>query len=478
MVTTSTNKMIPQGLMLMLLMIAQVSAHTYPPILRAKPEQIHIAYGTAPTKMLISWSQKDETTLSFVEYGLNGKLTNKTQGVMTKHTDEGSNHLVQYECQCLLEDLVPGEVYTYVVGNEYELSERFSFQAMKAGDDWSPSLVIYGDMGNTNAVSLERLQMEADKGMYDAIIHVGDFAYNMWEMDGQVGDEFMRMIQPLAANLPYMTCPGNHEYSYNFSHYKSKFHMPGDDDGNQMYFSFDMGPVHFVSISTEWYWFYRYGLQLVQVQYNWLIKDLKEATKPENRAKRPWIVVYGHRPMYCTNIYDLYNRQIRNCSNDDNNLRKGLPPDNIFGLEDVLYDYGVDLAIWAHEHSYERLFPLYKFKMMNGSYDKPYTNPRAPVHIITGSGGCRENTTSFMDKPSAWSAFQSMDYGYTRMNAINKTHLYLEQVSDNQDGKVIDKVTIIKNVHAPYEKTGRKRQEFSLNDNKNILPEPQFQVVH
>ena len=44
---------------------------------------------------------------------------------------------------------------------------------MKAGDDWSPSLVIYGDMGNTNAVSLERLQMEADKGMYDAIIHVG-----------------------------------------------------------------------------------------------------------------------------------------------------------------------------------------------------------------------------------------------------------------------------------------------------------------
>ena len=44
-------------------------------------------------------------------------------------------------------------------------------------------------------------------------------------------------------------------------------------------------------------------------------------------------------------------------------LRKGLPPDNIFGLEDVLYDYGVDLAIWAHEHSYERLFPLYKFKV-------------------------------------------------------------------------------------------------------------------
>jgi len=457
MVTTSKNKMIPQGLMLMLLMIAQVSAHTYPPILRAKPEQIHIAYGTAPTKMLISWSQKDETTLSFVEYGLNGKLTNKTQGVMTKHTDEGSNHLVQYECQCLLEDLVPGEVYTYVVGNEYELSERFSFQAMKAGDDWSPSLVIYGDMGNTNAVSLERLQMEADKGMYDAIIHVGDFAYNMWEMDGQVGDEFMRMIQPLAANLPYMTCPGNHEYSYNFSHYKSKFHMPGDDDGNQMYFSFDMGPVHFVSISTEWYWFYRYGLQLVQVQYNWLIKDLKEATKPENRAKRPWIVVYGHRPMYCTSTY----RSTTNCTYDNDWLRKGWYANFTCGLEDVLYDYGVDLAIWAHEHNYERLWPIYKFKMYNGSDAAPYTNPGAPVHIVTGSAGCRENITTFLKNPPVWSAFQSKDYGYTRMNVLNKTHMHIEQVSDNMGGQVVDEFTIIKDTHEAYDKSGRKRSEES-----------------
>ena len=61
----------------------------------------------------------------------------------------------------------------YVVGNEYELSEKFSFQAMKAGQDWSPRLAIYGDMGNVNSRSLARIQLEADKGMYDAVIHVG-----------------------------------------------------------------------------------------------------------------------------------------------------------------------------------------------------------------------------------------------------------------------------------------------------------------
>lgn len=34
-------------------------------------------------------------------------------------------------------------------------------------------------MGNYNAISLPALQMEAQMGMYDAILHVGDFAYDM-----------------------------------------------------------------------------------------------------------------------------------------------------------------------------------------------------------------------------------------------------------------------------------------------------------
>ena len=34
-------------------------------------------------------------------------------------------------------------------------------------------------MGNTNAQSLTRLQEDTMNGYYDAILHVGDFAYNM-----------------------------------------------------------------------------------------------------------------------------------------------------------------------------------------------------------------------------------------------------------------------------------------------------------
>ncbi len=33
-------------------------------------------------------------------------------------------------------------------------------------------------------------------------------------------------------------------------------------------------------------------------------------------------------------------------------------------IEDMFYKYGVDLQFWAHEHSYERLWPIYNFTVM------------------------------------------------------------------------------------------------------------------
>lgn len=53
------------------------------------------------------------------------------------------------------------------------------FNTPPSRDDWQPHLAIYGDMGNENAQSLTRLQEETQRGLYDAILHVGDFAYDM-----------------------------------------------------------------------------------------------------------------------------------------------------------------------------------------------------------------------------------------------------------------------------------------------------------
>ena len=123
---------------------------------------------------------------------------------------------------------------------------------------------------------------------------------------------------------------------------------------------------------------------------------------------------------------------------------------NWFPLEPLLYKYGVDLAIWAHEHSYERMFPVYNRTVYNGSLEHPYVNPKATVHVTTGSAGCRERKDSFVPDVPPWTAFRSSDYGYSRLNIVNHTHLYMEQVSDDLDGQVIDHFWIVKDEHRSF----------------------------
>lgn len=68
-------------------------------------------------------------------------------------------------------------------------------------------------MGYINAISLPLLQKETQSRMYDAFLHVGDLAYNLDTDNGIIGDNFMNQIQSIAAYVPYMTAPGNHEVS-------------------------------------------------------------------------------------------------------------------------------------------------------------------------------------------------------------------------------------------------------------------------
>uniref|UniRef100_A0A914RVM4 Iron/zinc purple acid phosphatase-like C-terminal domain-containing protein n=1 Tax=Parascaris equorum TaxID=6256 RepID=A0A914RVM4_PAREQ len=93
------------------------------------------------------------------------------------------------------------------------------------------------------------------------------------------------------------------------------------------------------------------------------------------------------------------------CTKYEARTRTGLPGTHAYGLEKLFYKYGVDLEIWAHEHSYERMWPLYN------------------------RTGCQENTDPFIEHPPPWSAFRSSNYGFSRMQIFNSTHLYFEQLS-------------------------------------------------
>ena len=44
------------------------------------------------------------------------------------------------------------------------------------------------------------------EGGIQAVLHVGDIAYDLRQDAGRIGDEFLRDMQPVASAVPYMVC--------------------------------------------------------------------------------------------------------------------------------------------------------------------------------------------------------------------------------------------------------------------------------
>ena len=64
------------------------------------------------------------------------------------------------------------------MGSLFGWSGKYSFRTIPNED--RDTFAVYGDLGVVNAQSLARLQREAQMDYYDAILHVGDFAYGTY----------------------------------------------------------------------------------------------------------------------------------------------------------------------------------------------------------------------------------------------------------------------------------------------------------
>ena len=65
-----------------------------------------------------------------------------------------------------------------------------------------------------------------------------------------------------------------------------------------------------------------------------------------------------------------------------------------YGLEELLTKYKVDVVIWAHEHYYERFWPLNDYRVMNGSRAEPYTNPKVFLDLLKMCISCKDQVYS------------------------------------------------------------------------------------
>ncbi|KAJ2944066.1 hypothetical protein O0L34_g8405 [Tuta absoluta] len=344
------------------------------------PEQVHIAFGEKINDIAVTWSTMEDTDESVVQFG--EKTTDQmVTGTSNVFADGGVLKHEQWIHRVMLKDLKYDTKYVYRVGSKDGMSIEYSFYTPPSGQDFVLNALIVGDMGIPQGVDVKTvagLKYELNHSRYHMTIHNGDFAYNFHDENGTRGDKFMRMIEPVAANVPYMTTPGNHEDRYNFSHYKNRFTMPRQGNEN-MFYSFNIGLAHFIMVNTEVYHIEAPEEQSTKksqflTHYNWLVQDLEKATKKENREKYPWIIMVGHRPMYCSSTTGWDACRKADGSDADYPQRVGIPEFGGKGMEVLLKVYGVDLVIWAHEHHYERSWPVYNKTVYNVT-QSAYINP-------------------------------------------------------------------------------------------------------
>lgn len=277
------------------------------------------------------------------------------------------------------------------------------------------------------------------------ISHIGDISYArgyswLW-------DHFFTQIEPVAAGVPYHVCIGNHEYDWPSQPWKPewaqtiygtdgggecgvpyslRFTMPGNSleptgtrapATRNLYYSFDVGPVHFVYMSTET------NFLPGSAQYDFLKNDLESV----DRDKTPFVAVQGHRPMYTTS-YESRDAPIR--------------AKMLEHLEPLFVENKVTLALWGHVHRYERFCPLRNFTCSN--------TEGYPVHIVIGMAGqdwqpVWQPRSDHLKDPiypqPARSLYRGGEFGYTRLVAT-RDKLTLSYVG-NHDGEVHDKVEIL-----------------------------------
>ncbi|MFE9845263.1 RICIN domain-containing protein [Streptomyces goshikiensis] len=179
-----------------------------------------------------------------------------------------------------------------------------------------------------------------------AVFTAGDNAYDsgtLSEFNGAYDrnwGKFNSIVHP---------APGNHEYKTSgakgyFDYYQGKGVTTGDRDKG--YYSVDVGDWHVVSLNSN------ISTSAGSTQERWLRSDLAASTKPCTMA-------YWHHARF---------------SSGDHGDSGGTAP-----LMKALTDFKADVAVWGHDHHYERFAPA----MSNGTRD----TANGMRSFVIGTGG-------------------------------------------------------------------------------------------
>ena len=227
---------------------------------------------------------------------------------------------------------------------------------------------------------------------------LGDIAYTAGkdtEYQGavfQVYDAMLRksVMWPALGNhdAGSANSPIEHGVYYDIFTMPAQGQAGGVMSGTEAYYSFDHANIHVVCIDSSDSSWSRDGAML-----KWLQKDLEA-------SKQDWLFAYCHHPPYTRGSHDSDNDR-------DSDARMRMMRERVLP---ILENYGLDLMLCGHSHSYERSYLLdghyglsktldkkVHFKSMNdgrkdgtGVYMKPTRGPaphEGAVYVVAGSSG-------------------------------------------------------------------------------------------
>lgn len=296
-------------------------------------------------------------------------------------------------------------------------------------------------------------------GKADVWLWLGDNAYN----DGTDAEYQQKVFHnsngfaPVFPNTVFWPTPGNHDYNsvnlfapppqhtgpyYDIVEVPANGECGGLASGYELYYSFDYGNVHFLSLNSELTtWTSSSTSQLA----DWIRDDLAQNTLP-------WVVAYFHQPPHSKGSHD----------SDDfweipmSFMRNTMMP--------ILETGGVDLILAGHSHVYERSYLVDGFfgnswdfdpnqhavsytsgyDVLGEAYLKPLDGPDAKkgsIYSVVGNSG------SMVSSPSL--NHPMMYYGYGCDTCIGS--LVIDVLGNRLDafyltgyGEKLDAFTIIK----------------------------------
>ncbi|KAL9551708.1 hypothetical protein PS6_004876 [Mucor atramentarius] len=380
----------------------------------AEPQQIHTSWVSNGKAIRVQFSTMSPIERSRLHYWYDSDDDDSVyESLDWEFVDGGIAKKNQFMHTFISRELEPSTIYKYRVEtmdrDQIFVSNTYEFHTPQE-DASSFKFLATGDLGVANAVSMPVFKDLAHSHEYDFVAIMGDQGYNLDDFNGTKGDQYMNFAQDFYASVPLLTTAGNHEEAFDLMPY----HESNFDDAMQ--YSIDYKSLHLVSFATEV--FFEGSDEQVQTSLQWLENDLIKANR--RRAKVPWIIVIGHRPLYCSILSNP------DCKENAEILRFGHSKQQ--GLESLLVKYNVDIG---HKHNYERTFPVRNDTVLT----KSYHNAPSFFQVITGNAGNYEGGDVFDEDTEipSWLGHRFQGYGFSAIE-ISPTHLDLHHYETHVDG--------------------------------------------